>query len=208
MELTVAQVAKESGRSDRFVQLAIASGALTGHRRHGRMVTVDDIAARAWGRSLGRGRQWTAAVRTAALDLLSDGFTGQLQGSQLSRLKSRLRSMSAAEIAHAAGGLGTWARFRGDDHDGLERIGPSVVDRASLGLVAGNDWLTFVRTDDLDRLDLLRDLTLDADGNVGVVQRAESDDRVGRALLDTYLLGDARQSAAAGAELRRRAAAL
>jgi len=63
-----------------------------------------------------------------------------------------------------------------------------------------------VQTDDLDRFEIDQDVILDADGNVGVIERSMVDDRVARILLDTYLLGDARQSAAAATELQRRAA--
>jgi hypothetical protein len=81
------------------------------------------------------------------------------------------------------------------------RIGPSAVDAAQLGIVPGEGWLTFVQTDDLDRYELEHDVTLDADGNLGVVERPCIDDRPARILLDTYLLGDARQSTAAASEL-------
>ena len=205
MELTVAQVARQQRRTERFVQLALRSGTLSGHRRHGRMATVDDLAAQAWGRSLGRGRLWTAEIRDAALDLLSDGRTTRASSSERSRLRAKLRRMSAGQIAHAAGGLGEWARYRGTAPDDMTRIGPSVADTEELGVVAGQDWLTFVQTEDLDRFELAHEVTLDADGNLGVVERADVDNRIGRVLLDTYLLGDARLSAAAGAELEGRA---
>jgi hypothetical protein len=70
--------------------------------------------------------------------------------------------------------------------------------------VPGEGWLTFVQTDDLDRYELEHDVALDADGNLGVVERLCIDQRPARILLDTYLLGDARQSAAAASELENR----
>lgn len=205
MELTVTQVARQEGRTERFVQLALRSGTLPGHRRHGRMATVDDLAAQAWGRSFGRGRLWTPEIRDAALDLLSEGATRRVSSSERSRLRARLRRMSASQIAHAAGGLGAWARYRGVATDDMTRFGPSVADDALLGVVAGQDWLTFVQTDDLDRFELEHDVVLDADGNLGVAQRAVVDHRIARVLLDTYLVGDARLSAAAAEDLERRA---
>ncbi|MEP7194253.1 MAG: hypothetical protein ABI903_15495 [Actinomycetota bacterium] len=113
--------------------------------------------------------------------------------------------MSATDMAHAAGGLGAWARYRGESPIGLVRIGPSAADLGELGIVPGEGWLTFGQTDDLDRFEIDQDVILDADGNVGVIERSTVDDRVARILLDTYLLGNARQSAAAAAELERRA---
>jgi len=114
--------------------------------------------------------------------------------------------MSATDMAHAAGGLGAWARYRGKARTGLVRIGPSAAKPGELGIVPGEGWLTFVQTDDLDRFEIDQEVILDADGNIGVIERSTVDDRVARILLDTYLLGDARQSAAAAAELERRAA--
>jgi len=114
--------------------------------------------------------------------------------------------MSATDMAHAAGGLGVWARYRGKPPIGPVRIGPSAAYPGDLGIVAGQGWLTFVQTDDLDRFEIDQDVVLDADGNIGVIERSRVDDRLARILLDTYLLGDARQSAAAATELQRRSA--
>ena len=202
--MTVGQAALAYDRSERLVQLALRSGALAGHRTVGRVTTMDDIAARAWSRSVARGRPWTPAVRDAALDLLSNGRTERLAASERSRLKARLSSLTARDIAHAAGGLGTWARYCGDTPYASTRIGPSAVDATQLGIVPGEGWLTFVQTDDLDRYELEHDVTLDADGNLGVVERPGIDDRPARILLDTYLLGNARQSAAAASALEER----
>ena len=108
--------------------------------------------------------------------------------------------MSATDMAHRCWWSG-----------GVGPISPQVSDRpgqdrsfgcelGELGVVPGQGWLTFGQTDGLDRLEIDQDVILDADGNVGVVERSTVDDRTARTLLDTYLLGDARQSAAAAAE--------
>lgn len=55
-------------------------------------------------------------------------------------------------------------------------------------------WLTTVAVEDLDAFELAHDVILDADGNLGVVQRVVVDDRPYRVLLDAYLPGDARLS--------------
>lgn len=206
MELTVAQVAGQQARTERFVQRAVRSGDLPALRLVGRVAVVDDLAVTAWARALARGRRWTGEVRDAALDLLSSGRTDRLSSSERSRLRSRLRAMSAAAMAHAAGGLGGgWARYRVTAVPDLSRVGPSKVDHSGLGVVPGAGWVTFVETEDLDRLELEHDVIVDADGNLGVLQRSRPDTRTARVLLDTYLLGDARLSAAAAAELERRA---
>lgn len=206
MELTVAQVAGQHARTERFVQQAVRSGDLSALRLVGRLALVDDLAATAWARALAPGRRWSGEVREAALDLLSTGRTARLSSSERSRLRSRLRGMSAAAIAHAADGLGGgWARYRVVHVPDLPRVGPSAADPAELGMVPGTGWVTFVETEDLGRLELAHDVTLDADGNLGVVERPVSDVRTARVLLDSYLLGDARMSAAAGTALEDRA---
>lgn len=203
MELTVAETARQYGRSDRFVQRSLAEGWLSGHRRLGRQVTIDDIAARAWARSLGRGRVWVDETAAAAMDVLDTGTTERLDASARSRLRSRLRSMTAQELAHAVGGIGPWARYRGEAPADATHIGPSALSSAELGLVGEGDWMTFIQTDDLDAFEIDHDVVLDADGNLGVVQRESVDDRRPRGLLDTYLLGDARQSASAAMMLEK-----
>ena len=75
----------------------------------------------------------------------------------------------------------------------------------TLGVVPGEGWMTFVETDDLDRLEQGHDVILDADGNLGVVERPVTTPRPARLLLDSYLLGDVRVSAAAANELEQRA---
>ena len=204
MELTVAQIAGQHGRTPRFVQQAVRSGDLSALRLMGRLAVMDDLAATAWARSLARGRRWSGDVRDAALDLLSTGRTDRLSSSERSRLRSRLRGMSAAAMAHAAGGLGGWARYRVPRVPDLPRVGPSAVDQTALGIVAGGGWVTFIETGDLGVLESEHDVILDADGNLGVLERPRSDLRSARVLLDTYLLGDARLSAAAATELEGR----
>lgn len=84
------------------------------------------------------------------MDLLDTGTTERLDASARSRLRSRLRSMTVQEIAHAVGGIGPWARYRGSAPTDARRIGPSALSSAELGLVDGGEWMTFIRTDDLD----------------------------------------------------------
>ena len=202
----MAQVAGQHARTERFVQQAVRSGDLTALRLVGRLALVDDLAATAWARALAPGRRWSGEVREAALDLLSTGRTDRLSSSERSRLRSRLRGMSAAAMAHAAGGLGGgWARYRVVHVPDLPRVGPSAADQPGLGMVPGAGWVTFVETDDLDRLELQHDVILDADGNLGVIERPVADARSARVLLDSYLLGDARLAAAAATALEGRA---
>ena len=206
MELTRASVALQAGRGHRFVQQSVRRGDLAALRLVGRQVVVDDLAATAWARSLASGRKWSFGVREAAFDLLSFGRTARLSASERSRLRSRLRGMDARCIAHAAGGLGgTWGRYRAASSPELELIGPSRIRDSVGGVVPGGSWVRFGRTADLDRFEQEFDVVLDADGALGVVERADADDREARILLDCYLLGDARLSQASAAQLEERA---
>lgn len=72
----------------------------------------------------------------------------------------------------ASGGLGAWARYRGKAPNCLVRIGPSAANPEELGIVTGQGWLTFMQTSDLDRFEIDQDVILDADGNVGVIERS------------------------------------
>lgn len=198
--------AHQVNRTHRFAQQAVQAGDLPALRMVGRTTVVDDIAVRAWSRSLARGRTWSPEVRDAALDLLSTGTTERLSSSERSRLRRRLRAMTATAIAHASGGLdGAWARYRSTDPIGLQPIGPSVVDLESFGILPTSTWITFIQVADLDLLEQTHPVVLDADGNLCVIERTDQDDRIARVLIDTYLLGDARESSAAATELEQRA---
>ena len=203
MELTVPQVAVFVDIDAQLVRRALRDGYLAAVRQVGNTTVVDDIAAIAWSRAVARGRTWAPRVREAALDLLSGTKDDELGYDERSRLRARLRTMTAARLAHAAGGLGgTWSRYTAKETDLGEPIGPDAADVTKLGIVPGNTDISFVRVDDLDDLELRHDVTLDANGNLCVVERP-ADKRIARILLDTYLLGTRRESAAAAAELER-----
>lgn len=197
--MTTSDVARYAGLSPQQVNSALRSGAISAARQIGSIRIVDDIAAQAWDRSRSRGRRWTPHVRDAALDLLSGESTTHLAGSQLSRLKRTLRSMTVRDISHAAGGLGgTWARYRMLSERSLEgdRIGPAAFPARDLGIIEGGSMMTFLRVDDLDVFESTNAVVPDAYGDVGVVER-EADNRQARRLIDTYMLGSERESAAA-----------
>lgn len=208
MELTTRSAAIGANVSHRSAQRAIVDGSLSPLRLVGRQVLLDDVAVQAWRRSRGRGRRWTPHVRDAALDLLSGTPTQHVTGTVLSRLKASVRGMDAVQIAHAVGGLGAWARYRRlGVIAGHDPIGPSQLDAASLGLSAGEAWMRFIRVDDLASFENTEAVALDADGDLGVVERP-ADDRIARVLIDAYLLGDVRTAHAAGLKLEEAARAV
>ncbi len=169
MELTLADTARQANRTHRFAQQAVQSGELPALRMVGRTTVVDDVAARAWMRSLARGRMWSPEVREAALDLLSTGTTDRLSSSERSRLRRRLRSMTTTEMAHAAGVPGgAWGRYRTTQPTDLQHIGPSALRAGSLGVLPGPTWITFTQAPNLDLLERSFPRVV-ATGSVGLV---------------------------------------
>lgn len=188
------------------VRAALRDGTLQAHNTFGREPVLDDIAVIAWQRSRSRGRRWTSRVRQAALDLLSSGTTTEFNGSELSRLKRVLRTSAPHHLAYLAGGLGgTWARYRRlEDIKGVDLAGPSAArDLLKLTLL-GRRKIDFVVVDDLNTFETRTLVALDGEGDLGVIER-RPDRRTARVLLDTYLLGDARESEVAAQALIERA---
>lgn len=202
MELRAVDAAELAGVTQQQVSNAVQSGALSPIRRVGRTALFDDLGVIAWSRARARGRRWTERVRNAALDLASTSTTKHLAGPELARLRRILRKIDARTFAHYAGALGgRWTRFADPELGAqLPRVGPSAIDPEELGIVSGTGKTLFVSTDSLDRFTNEQLPTVDADGELGVIERIH-DDRHSRVLLDTYLLGSSRESRAAAEAL-------
>lgn len=144
------------------------------------------------------------ACNRSGPDLLSDGTTTHFTGSELSRLRRLLRSSTVRHVAYLAGGLGgAWGRYRPlETPDGIAPIGPTTTD--DIMHVGGSQRMTCGAVPDLDEFERQVLVAPDGDGNLGVVER-RLDTRAARILLDTYLLGDSRESAAAAQALKERA---
>lgn len=212
MELSVIDIAAATGTTPQYVRRAIAAGDLKALRRVGRTILVDDLAAQAWDRGRGQGRRWSNEVRRAAFDLLETAATEWLSSSERSRLRARLRTATARQLAHLSGGLsGSWGRYRRSSHDSqlvdLVPIGLSPSEFMTVGLTAGDTPVALFATRSLEDFELDNDVVLDASGELGIVERNEVGGRT-RAMLDTYLLGGARESFAAGSRLEEIARAL
>lgn len=65
----------------------------------------------------------------------------------------------------------------------------------SVSVRGGVDRTLFIAVEDLDAFELAHDVTQDADGNLGVVQRVATDQRSAWALVDVYLQGPWRPAA-------------
>lgn len=212
MELLVSDVADLAQLSERQVYRAIQDGSLSVQRRVAKIPVIEGTAAIAWHRSRHHGRKWTAEVRDAALDLMTNGTTSLLGTSERSRLRARLRTMSTPAIAHAAGGLGgTWARYSLEEAGATlashGRVGLTEEEMVALGLTPGKSRMTLMTTESLGWFGLQQPVFLDHWGTIGVIERS-ADDRYARRLLDTYLLGNARESVAADQAIQEIASAL
>lgn len=191
------------GATPQYVRRAIAAGDLAALRRVGQTVILDDLAVQVWDRSRSRGRRWSPDVRRAAFALLDRETANRLTSSDQSRLRAKLRAMDARQIAHRAGGVGGgWGRYRRGasrvELRGVDPIGVVPNDQVVMGLVGDGPHVTWLATGSLDDFELDNDVVLDASGELVVLERAENGGRI-RSLLDTYLLGSARESAAASA---------
>lgn len=191
--------AKVAGVTPRTVQRALGDGTLGMARVLGRQITTDDLALQAWIRTKSPGRKWSARTRDAALTLLSNKQGDRLSASERSRLRAALRTMSARHIA-ALCWSGTWARYRRLRAFDICLIGPSAISPSMLGLVAGESWITFAETQDLDTFERTQPVIADPDGDLVVIERPH-DSRRAITLIDTYVLGDARESTAAAEAL-------
>lgn len=201
MELRVADVADMAGRTERAVQLAVQSGALPVLRQVGRSFVIDDVAALAWLRSQAAGRVFSPRLRAAAMALLNGDRAGGLSASELSRLRRRLRESSAAQFAHAVGGVGgAWGRYRRTAPGDL--VGATEVELIAEGIV-GTPSRRLFQVGDLRDFELRSPIVLDADGDLCVVERQEPV-TIARRWLDTYLVGDARSSHIAAESLGER----
>lgn len=100
--MTTADAAAVLGVSARQVERMVASRRLVRAGVVGRSVLVDAGSLhRHRVRGAARGRPWSAHTVAASLDLLRSGTTERLGASQRSRLKARMRDMSAAELVRA-----------------------------------------------------------------------------------------------------------
>ena len=216
MELPLADAARIAGVSARRLQQATAAGDLPPHRVMGRTQSVDSAILLAFMRSARSGRRWGPRSRRAVLDLLTEGETDAMNGSELSRLRSNLRHLGAPEIAHRLGATSNWHRYRSlgiarhDLANHARATGPSILADPQwaelLGLLPGPADNVYGIVDDLTAMEAKLDLLVDAEGDIFLVERSGDGDMAEK-LVDLFLFGDTRGSAAAATELQRRAGA-
>ena len=99
MEVVTRVAASQLGLSQRQVQRLARSGRVVSRTIAGRTVVAGRSLVAA-SRSAARGRRWDDRTVAAAAELLESGTTERLSGSQRSRLRGRLRTISVAELAY------------------------------------------------------------------------------------------------------------
>jgi hypothetical protein len=99
MEVVTRVASSQLGVSQRQVQRLTQSGRVVSRTIAGRKVLAGRSLV-AVSRSAARGRLWDDRTVAAAAELLESGKTERMSGSQRSRLRGRLRTISIAELAY------------------------------------------------------------------------------------------------------------
>lgn len=199
MEMTTLSAAVQLGVSQRQVQRLAQSGRIS-HRSVAGRTVVSGRSLLAVSRSTTRGRRWDERTVQAACELLQRGSTECISGSQRSRLRTRLRDISEAELAlHVLGGRVThWRATRQETVSNLE-----LTD----GLSSTGESLTIKVTGNAAALARKLRLLEDADGDVLIVELATTAPAIVADIV-LYAYGDERTSRAARQRLQARQAAI
>lgn len=111
MEMLTSEAATQLGVSQRQVQRLARGGRVVSRNFAGRTVVARGSVLAA-SRTMKRGRRWDAQTVAAATELLEQGTTERIAGSQRSRLRARLRTITIGELAYHALGdrVSIWRR--------------------------------------------------------------------------------------------------
>lgn len=198
MEIVTQEAASQLGVSQRQVQRLARGGRFVSRTVAGRTVLAGRSLV-AVSRSRGRGRRWDDRTVAAAAELLDSGSTESIEGSQRSRLRARLRTISVQELAYQVLGdrVTLWRSTRsslgaGELVDGLSSTGEG------LEVKVVQNATTFAR-----RARLLED----ADGGVLLI---ELDTKAPSVVAEValYAYGDVRTSNVTRQRVQERQAAL
>lgn len=199
METITRDAAKQLGVTQRQVQRLALMGRLVSRDIAGRRVVASRSLVAA-SRSAGRGRSWEAHTVTAACELLLTGTTHRVAGSQLSRLRSRLRTISISDLAYQvlSDRVTLWRSTRANG---------AVRADASDGLSATGQRLEVKVTQDAGAFARRAHLLADADGDTLVVE-LDLDATLVVENLALYAYGDERTSIVARQRIERLQSAL
>lgn len=191
MFLTTAEAAKQLGLSQRHIRRAVAGGKMPSEK-YGRAYVIPARQIQVMQRTEHKGRAWLPNTQEAALDLLSSGHTNQLSGSQNSRLRRRLKTLSIQALVNQIlrGRAELRSATTSTDSDARSL---SIVRELGLSAQGGLGVLVAKNA----RVEARRQrLVVDGDGDVAVVEGLQHH----RAILEAMALfafGNAREHAAA-----------
>ena len=199
MEVETSSAATQLGLSQRQVQRLAQNGRIV-HRAVAGRTVVAGRSLIAVSRSLARGRHWNERTVRAACDLLDNGSTEWISGSQLSRLRARLRTMPIAELSYQLLGsrVSLWRSTRSVD---------SVVAQQTDGLSSTGERLTVTVTPNTSAFARRFRLLEDVDGETLLVE-LETDAHATIADIALYAYADERTSSAAHQRVTLRQATL
>jgi excisionase family DNA binding protein len=161
--MTSTDASRVLGVSVRQVQRLVDAGWLTSAGRVGRSILIDAASVHeVANRGAQPGRPWNQATAWAALELLSSDKTDRLTETQRSRLRSRLRGLTAAELIPLARRRARTCRYR-VSASFLDRLRERVVSTGSAAIsesadVAARFGLAAGRTETVDGYLAARDL--------------------------------------------------
>lgn len=217
MQVSTAQAAERLGVSRRAASYAVREAGVV--EEIGNALFVDELAVQMAERARALGRRWSEGTALAAFELLDVGDTRRLRADARSRLRSQLRGMDAAAIAHRARGvLGRVRRVSAPK--GTSRLESVATDAAmsalggdgllALGLYGGDEGGRFMRmVGGVSRNDLVQaGIVGDAAGDIVLLAGAVGSASHARALVESYLLGDTRIMRAASDAITARVQAL
>ncbi len=165
--LTVAEAAERLGVSTRQVQHLVAGGELRQVARGALdRTSVERLVAVRGG---SHRRAWSEATAWGAVALLSGASAGWMGGSQRSRLKARLRQLSATELVERARERAQATRYSAHSRIGQYLFGELVYAAdvaARLGLAATNDIDGYLAADDVPGVVSRHGLIRDEEGRV------------------------------------------
>lgn len=199
MDTPTRTAASQLGVTQRQVQRLAQSGRVVSRTIAGRKLVASRSVVAA-SRSAGRGRHWDDRTVAAAAELLEQGTTERVTGSQRSRLRARLRTITPAEVAyHALSDRVTiWRKT------GLEPARPTAV---AEGFTSTGDQLEIKVTQNASALARRQRLLEDTNGNILLIEIGTDAPAVIEDIA-LYAYGDARTSSAALARINTRQLAL
>ncbi len=195
MEVVTNVAATQLGVSQRQVQRLAQNGRVISRVIAGRTVLAGRSLV-AVSRSAGRGRHWHDGTVAAAAELLETGATERISGSQRSRLRGRLRTISVSELAyHLLGARVTL--WRGTQ--------PATVthERSNEGLSSTGERFNVMVTRNATALARQTRLLDDPDGETLLVE-LDTDAPAVMQDIALYAYGDERTSSAAKGRIQAR----